>query len=128
MNDARYSAMHIGDIPEVTYEKGENEADWKPVRIHFGIQSFGTNAYVASAADQQIVGEHTETDTRHEELYYVAHGRATFTIGGHEIDAPDGTFVYVPDPGAVRSAVAHDSGTIVLCFGGAPGRAFYVPP
>jgi quercetin dioxygenase-like cupin family protein len=126
MTEARYSAISIEDIPEPEYEKGENEADWRPVRIHFGIQSFGTNGYVAGAADQQIVGEHSETDTQHEELYYVARGHAIFTVGGEDVDAPVGTFVYVPDPNVMRSAVAHDAGTIVLCFGGTPGEAFEV--
>lgn len=131
MPDARYEVAKIEDIPELIYEQEPQEADWRPIRIHFGIRAFGTNAYVAREAGQQIVGEHSETDesgTRHEELYYVARGHATFTIEGQEIDAPEGTFVYVPDPDAVRSAVAHEPGTTVLCFGGTPGEAFEVSP
>jgi hypothetical protein len=126
-----YEAIHISDIPEPEYAKEADEPDWRPVRIHFGIRSFGTNAYVARAAGDQVITEHNETDesgTRHEELYVVASGHATFTVGSEQVDAPAGTFVYVPDPGTMRSAVAREEGTTVLCFGGTPGEAFEVSP
>jgi hypothetical protein len=123
-----YEAVHISEIPELLYEQDPVRASWRPVRIHFGIRSFGTNAYVARAAGDRLFGEHTETDTRHEELYVVASGRATFSLGGEEVDARAGTFVYVPGPETMRSAVAREAGTTVLCFGGTPGEAFEVSP
>jgi mannose-6-phosphate isomerase-like protein (cupin superfamily) len=126
MDKARYRVVKIDEIPELTYEKEPHESDWKPVRIHLGIRSFGTNAYIAREAGQEVVGEHSEVDTHHEELYFVVNGRATFTVEGEDIDAPAGTFVYVPDPGATRSAVAREAGTTVICFGGTPGEAFEV--
>jgi hypothetical protein len=119
-------AIHISEIPEPEYDKEADDCDWRPVRIHFGIRSFGTNAYVARAPGDRVVGEHNETDTRHEELYLVASGHATFIVGGEQMDAPAGTFVYVPDPDTMRSAVAREAGTTVLCFGGTPGEAFEV--
>jgi hypothetical protein len=129
MGDQTYEAIHISDIPAPEYEKKAGEPDWHPIRIHFGIRSFGTNAYTAAEPGGQLIEAHTESedsDTRHEELYFVASGRATFTIADGEVDAPAGTFVYVPDPDAVRSAVCREGGTTVLCFGGTPGKAYDV--
>jgi quercetin dioxygenase-like cupin family protein len=62
----------------------------------------------------------------YEETFVITGGSATFTVDGEEIDAPEGTLVYVPDPASRRSAVAHVDGTTVLCFGGAPGEPFTV--
>jgi mannose-6-phosphate isomerase-like protein (cupin superfamily) len=126
MSDAGYRVTHISEISEPEYEKEAADRDWHPVRIHFGISSFGTNAYVGREPGEPIVGEHNETDTKHEELYFVSSGHATFTIQGETIDAPAGTFVYVPDPDAMRSAVGREAGTAILCLGGTPGQAFEV--
>jgi hypothetical protein len=129
--DRGYASMHIAEVPAPPYEQKPGEADWKPLRIHFGIRSFGTNAYVAREAGGEVVGEHSEVEesgTRHEELYFVASGHAIFTVAGEEVDAPAGTLVYVRDPEAKRGAVAREAGTTVLCFGGTPGEAFSVSP
>jgi hypothetical protein len=71
-----------------------------------------------------VIGEHDERTTGHEELYVVVAGRATFTVGGEEVDAPAGTLVFVRDPGATRGAVAVEAGTTILTVGGSPGAAF----
>jgi len=126
----RYRAVHISEIPSPE-EPGPNEPDWKPVRIFFGIQSFGTNAYVARKQGDVLVEEHSETDesgTQHEELFFVASGEARFTIGDDDVAAPAGTFVYIRDPDVMRGAVAEAGGTTVLVFGGTPGEAFEVSP
>ncbi|HEX2045026.1 MAG TPA: hypothetical protein VHF23_05295 [Gaiellaceae bacterium] len=126
-----WKSASIAEISPLVYEEDPGTAEWKPVRIHFGIRSFGTNAYVAHGAGDEVIGEHTETEesgTRHEELYYVAAGRATFTLDGEQVDAPAGTFLHVRDPAVRRSAVAREPGTTVLCFGGTPGEAFAVSP
>jgi quercetin dioxygenase-like cupin family protein len=131
MRELPFEAIHIDDIPEPDDEKSADEPDWRPVRIHFGITSFGTNAYTARKAGQLLIEKHSESedsDSRHEELYFVATGHAKFVVAGEEVDAPAGTFVYVPDPDAVRSAVAEADQTTVLCFGGTPGEAFSVSP
>ena len=47
-------------------------------------------------------------------------GRATFTLGDEEIDAPAGTFVYA-SPGTKRGAVATEPKTTVLAIGAKPG-------
>jgi tetratricopeptide (TPR) repeat protein len=100
---------------------------WAPVRIHFGISSFGVNAFTGKEAGGQVIEEHDEVGPRagrHEEVYFVAEGHATFTVAGDEIDAPAGTFVFVRHPEAKRKAIAKDAGTIVLAIGGIPGQAF----
>jgi tetratricopeptide (TPR) repeat protein len=102
----------------------------RPVRLHFGINSFGINAYSA-AAGERVIEEHDELGHgagRHEELYFVAAGHATFELGGEEVDAPAGTLVFVRDPAVRRGAMATEGGTTVLVVGGIPGRAFEPSP
>jgi hypothetical protein len=45
-------------------------------------------------------------------------------VDGEEIDAPAGTFLYVPDPTTVRGVVAREAGTVMLVIGGEPGAVF----
>ena len=100
---------------------------WAMVRAHFGIGAFGVNAYVADEPGVAVIGEHDELGNlsgRHEELYFVAAGHATFTVEGDEIDAPAGTFVFVRDPAAKRGAIATEAGTTIVIAGGKPGEAF----
>jgi len=77
---------------------------WKPVRRTLGIEAFGINAYTGDAGEH-VVEEHDEQGGgagRHEEVYAVISGRATFTVAGDEIDARPGTLVFVRDPAARR--------------------------
>jgi hypothetical protein len=110
MSEAGYRVTHIDEIPEPPGEKEEGEQDWHAVRIHFGIQSFG---------------EHDEIEhsgTKHEELYYVSTGSATFTVDGVTVEAPAGTFVYVPEPASIRSALAHGRARPSCASAGLPAR------
>ena len=85
------------------------------------VRAFGCNAYTATEAGCDVVEPHTEDPKlAHQELYFVAAGRATFTIDGQDHDAPAGTYVFVPDPASHRHAVAAEPGTTVLSFGGPP--------
>lgn len=121
--------VHLDHIP--TLASGPDEPEWKPVRLHFGISGFGINAWRAREAGQLVIERHTETEdseSSHEELYFVASGRATFVVEGETIDAPTGTFVFVPDPDSVREATAEEAGTVVLIVGGTPGEAFRPSP
>jgi quercetin dioxygenase-like cupin family protein len=100
---------------------GPGSLTWRPVRLTLGIRAFGCNAYTAGKAGQDVVEPHTEDpQLAHEELYFVAAGRAVFKIDGSEYDAPAGTYVFVPDPASHRHAVAVEAGTTVLSFGGPP--------
>ena len=76
-----YKVTQLQEIPK----RGDG---WIPVRDHLGIGAFGTNAYRADEAGGRVISEHTELMAKHEELYIVVEGHATFTVGGDEIDAP----------------------------------------
>jgi hypothetical protein len=94
---------------------------WKPVRRTLGVTAFGINAYTATNAGDEVVEDHTEEPSGHEELYAVVAGHATFTIDGEEVDAPAGTLVFLDDPMQRRHAIAREAGTTVLAVGGKPG-------
>ncbi|MEQ8763501.1 MAG: hypothetical protein RL885_06215 [Planctomycetota bacterium] len=100
--------------------------EWKPVRHHFGIQSFGINANIASQSGNTVIEPHDESGTQHEELYYVARGHARFEVAGEVVDAPAGTFVFVGESKLHRTATAQVAGTVVIAIGGKPGAAFVV--
>jgi hypothetical protein len=53
----------------------------------------------------------------------VMRGHAVFEIEGDRVDAPAGTFIYVP-PGNERTAVAEEAGTTILLIEGTPGEAY----
>ena len=115
---ASYEKAHLDEIAS------EKWPHWIPVRHHFGIETFGLNGYRRDAGEG-VVPEHDEADSGHPELYYVASGHATFSVAGEEVDAPAGTFVWVPEAAARRSAEAKEDGTLVLAIGAAaPGEVF----
>jgi len=121
---AGWKATRIEDVGSVD---GPGASDWKPLRHHFGIQAFGFNAWIADHDGQELVEEHDEVEGNaggHEEVYAITRGRATFTVDGKQIDVPAGTILHVADPKLVRSAVAEEAGTTVLCVGAEPGKAF----
>ncbi len=128
MTDRPYTTARLSEIPlGAAPEPGSYE--WRPVRHHLGVQSFGINAMTGASAGDWVITEHSEieaSDTRHEELFFVATGHATFVVAGEEIDAPAGTFVHVPDPATRRGARTIDPGTTVLAMGAEPGVAYTV--
>ena len=99
---------------------------WRPVRRTLDVGAFGINAYVAPKAGDDVVEEHTEKMYRHEEIYLVLSGRATFTLDGEELDAPAGTAVFLRDPTVRRHARAEEPNTAVLAVGG-PRDGVYEP-
>lgn len=105
-----------------TIEELTRENDWAPVRAHLGARAFGINAFTKNAGDD-VVNEHAEAASGHEELYIVVAGRARFTVDGEERDAPVGTVVLVPS-GTTRKAEALEDGTTVVVVGGRPGAAY----
>jgi hypothetical protein len=121
-----YTAASIDEIPTVPYDEAP-ATEWRPVRRFFGIGSFGSNLFRANKAGDTLTYEHTEIEgagTRHEELFVVLSGHATFTVDGDKVDAPAGTFVHVPDPATRRGAVALEAGTTLLAIGAEPGEVF----
>jgi tetratricopeptide (TPR) repeat protein len=115
-----YAVTHLDEIDEVS----DGRCPWRPVRHHFGIASFGVNAWTAREAGDRIINEHDESEeSSDEELYLVHRGRARFELGGERVDAPAGTFVFAP-PGVKRTAFAEEPGTTILALGGTPGKAY----
>lgn len=100
---------------------------WSPVRHHLGVQAFGINAWTADKPGMEVIQEHDELGAnagRHEEVYVVLAGRATFTVDGETIQAEPGTIVFVSDPAVRRRAVAEEPETTVLAIGATPGQVF----
>lgn len=124
------SAARVAALDELPGERWDSGVDWRPVRHHLGIGAFGAGAWLGDAGIE-LIEEHTEEvggADGHEELYLVVRGRARFTVGAEEIDAPAGTFVAVPDPAVTRKAVAEEDGTAILAIGAPRGRAYEVAP
>jgi AraC-like ligand binding domain len=110
--------VHIDQLDSIEIPDG---FVWRPVRRHFGIRSFGTNAY-APGETGQIVEEHTEEPLGHEEIYLVLRGRVRFRIGDDEHELGQGQLVFVRDPSLRRGAVAVTDDAAVLAVGGKPGE------
>lgn len=115
-----YAIARLDEIDEIS----DGRCPSRPVRHHFGITSFGVNAWTGKEAGERIINEHDE-ENEQEELYFVTAGRAVFELAGERKDAPAGTFVFV-ERGVMRTAFAEEPGTTLLVIGGAPGEA-YVP-
>jgi hypothetical protein len=114
-------AAHVVHLDDIERIPGPDTLTWLPVRATLGIRAFGCNAYVAGEAGEDVVEPHDEEGpVGHQELYFVARGRADFTVDGERYVAPAGTYVFIPDPSSHRHAVAVEAGTTVLSFGGPP--------
>lgn len=103
-------------------------AIWRPIRRTLELTGIATNAYTGENVSDEVIEPHDERSPNaagHEELYFVATGRATFLIDGEETDAPAGTMIAV-DVGEKREAIAAQPDTTVIVVGGNPGSA--VPP
>ena len=118
----RYAVAHLDEIDELS----DGRCPWRPVRHHFGITSFGVNAWTAREAGDRIINEHDESDADdNEELCLVQQSRATFELDGERADAPAGTFIFAR-PGVKRTAFAEEPGTTIVALGGTPGKAYEV--
>jgi tetratricopeptide (TPR) repeat protein len=116
-----YEVARLEEIDEIS----DGRAPSRPVRHHFGITSFGINAWTGHEAGDRIINEHDESGENdlQEELYFVQAGRARFELDGEPVDAPTGTFVFVR-PSVKRTAFAEEPGTTLIALGGTPGKAF----
>jgi hypothetical protein len=116
------NVVHVDELDAIEMPEG---FVWRPVRRHFGIRAFGTNAYTPGASGQ-IVEEHTEAQLEHEEIYLVLRGRVRFTLDGDEHELGPGELVFVRDPSLRRGGVALTDDAAVLAIGGKPGQAHEV--
>ena len=129
---SEHAIEQLDGIDEAT----DGSCPWRPVRHHFGISSFGVATWTGRDAGDRIIDEtdalqrepgHLRAedvkDDAQEELYFVHRGHARFELDGDQVDAPAGTFVFVP-PGVQRTAFAEESGTTIVAVGGVPGKAY----
>ena len=117
----------VASLDEMEIPQGPEAARWAGIRSHFGIESFGVNAWTTKEAGQTLIGEHDEVSGGaggHEELYVVVTGQATFTVDGETVDAPAGTILFVRDPAAKRKAVGVEEGTTIVAVGAKAGEVF----
>jgi uncharacterized cupin superfamily protein len=115
------TAFRTAKLDEIVADKWPY---WAPVRHHFGITSFGVNAWRGNDGDR-VITPHNHEEDGEPELYVVISGSARFEIGGDEVVADAVTCVYVDDPAADRVAHATTDGTVVLSLGaGKPGEAY----
>jgi hypothetical protein len=103
--------------------------DWIPLRAELGVTAFGLSVYRADAGEQ-VVPRHAEQGEgagKHEEVYVVIGGRATFTVDDETLDAPLGTCMLTV-PGEAREARAEEDGTTILVVGAPAGEAYRIAP
>jgi mannose-6-phosphate isomerase-like protein (cupin superfamily) len=123
------TAYRVLSLPEEAHQ-GDGDRVYIRLRRTLDIGAFGASAVYQAKAGEDVVGEHDELGPgadKHEELYVVVQGSATFTLDGEEVEAPHGTVVFV-QPETTRKAVATSDDTIVLAVGGRRGKAYRVPP
>jgi hypothetical protein len=98
-----YAIARLDEIEQLD----DGREPWRPIRHHFGITSFGINAWTGRAKGDRIINEHDESDPQDmsEELYIVTTGRAVFELDGERREAPAGTYVFV-EPAVKRTAFA----------------------
>jgi mannose-6-phosphate isomerase-like protein (cupin superfamily) len=119
-SEATFKVAHVDEIPGIDYRE---DSFMRPVREHFGISAFGTNAWRGENVGDRLMPSHDE-DPGNEELYVVLRGRARFEIDGEAVDAPAGTLVFCA-PEANRTAFAEEAGTAVLAVGSTVGEAYH---
>ena len=67
-----YAVAHLDEIEELD----DGREPWRPVRHHFGITSFGVNAWTARDAGDRIINEHDESEPDSDEELYLVLRRA----------------------------------------------------
>lgn len=119
---------NVVSLDELVPHETPNQPRWHSIRRTLGIQAFGINAWTATEDGQAVIGEHDEAGgERHEEVYVVVSGHATFSLDGETFEAPPGTLVHVPDP-TVRRGATGARGTTILAVGARPGEVFSPSP
>lgn len=122
--------FQVAHLDELTPQDGADGTRWYRLRRDLDVKALGVNAYGADAG-KRVIEEHDELGTaagKHEELYVVLRGSATFQLGGDERTVGVGEVVHIPDPSIRRGAIAQEDGTVVLVTGGTPGVAYSVSP
>jgi hypothetical protein len=116
---SQFAVAHLEEIGEIS----DGRSPWRPVRHHFGITSFGINAWTGRDVGDRIINEHDEQEEGQEEVYFVQSGRARFELDGEVVEAPVGTFVFARPP-VKRTAFAEEPGTTILALGATPAQVY----
>lgn len=125
-----FKVLSLDESFEPAPGAAEGERAYVRVRRELDIGAFGSYA-VRADSGKELVHERTAAGPgadRHEELYVVIAGHATFTVDGQEVDAPAGTAIFVRDVEATRAAVATEDRTTVLLVGGRRGEPWRPTP
>jgi tetratricopeptide (TPR) repeat protein len=122
-----YGVVSLGD----RLAEAEDDRGYVRLRQDLNIGAFGASAIFQRKAGEDLIRWHHEAGPggdMHEELYVVVQGTATFKVDGEEIEAPQGTVIFVKDPGLIREATATSDETIVLAAGGPRDHAYRLTP
>jgi hypothetical protein len=122
-----FGVVSLGD----RLAEAEDDNGYIRLRHDLDVGAFGVSASFQRKAGERLIREHDEVNPgsdRHEELYVVVQGSATFTIDGEEVEAPQGTAIFVRDPESKRGATATADNTVVLAVGGRRGEAYRLAP
>lgn len=122
-----YGVVALGDA----LAEADDDRGFVRLREDLDVGAFGVSATFQRKAGEVLVQEHDEAGPgadRHEELFVVVQGSATFTVAGTDVEAPQGTAIFVRDPDAKRKAIATADDTIVLAVGGRRGEAYRLSP
>ncbi|MEK6252824.1 MAG: tetratricopeptide repeat protein [Actinomycetota bacterium] len=124
-DDRGYRVLSITEEEPVPLKGGATQ--WLPLRRRLGIQAFGTNLYRAPLKGGAVIEEHVES-TGQQEMYVVISGRVRFALGEDELEAPEGTVVFVLEPDLRRSATALEDDSAVLAVGGWTDQPYHSLP
>jgi hypothetical protein len=125
--ETAYGVVSLGD----RLAEAEDDGGYVRLRQDLDIGAFGASGIYQRKAGEPIIREHHEAGPggdMHEELFVVVQGSATFTVGGEEVEAPQGTAIFVRDPAVLRGAVATSDDTIIVAAGGPRDRAYRLTP
>jgi hypothetical protein len=125
--ETSYGVVSLGD----RLAESEDDRGYVRLRRDLDVGAFGVSAQYQKKAGELLIREHDEANPgsdRHEVLYVVVQGSALFTVDGEEIEAPQGTTVFVRDPESKRGATATADNTIVVAVGGRRGEAYRLAP
>jgi mannose-6-phosphate isomerase-like protein (cupin superfamily) len=122
-----YGVVSLGD----RLAEAEDDHGRVALREDLDVGAFGVNAVYQRKTGETIVRDHHEAGPggdRHEELFVVVQGSATFEVDGDTVEAPQGTAIFVRDPAVWRKATATSSDTIVLAVGAPRDHAYRLTP
>jgi mannose-6-phosphate isomerase-like protein (cupin superfamily) len=88
------------------------------VRRELGVEAFGINWFEIPPNMKGL--EHTEQDSRQEEVNVIVRGSGTYIVEGEEIPVTVGTFVRF-DPDTTRQIVAGPEGVTMIAVGARRG-------